>query len=95
MTVVWRPRAEEQFRAALRFLTEQNEVAASDMATDVEAAARLLRLRPQAARRSQYPGFFAWSLTKWKKIIIFREMAGGIEIVAFLDARQLPPKTIG
>lgn len=94
MTIIWRPQAEEQFRAAIRFLAERDEAVAGEMASAVEAATQILELRPQVARKSQYPGFSAWSLTKWKKIIIFREIPDGIEIATLLDTRQLPPKAV-
>lgn len=94
MTVVWRPEAGEQLAAVLRYLSERNDTAAHEMLAAVEAAARRLEGRPRIARKSQYPGFLIWSLTKWKKIIVFHEIDAGIEIAAFLDARQIPPKSI-
>ena len=64
------------------------------MASAVDIATGLLEKRPLIARRSRYPGYLAWSLTKWKRIIVFHEIVNGIEIAAFLDARQLPPEAM-
>lgn len=94
MSVIWRPRAEVEFQDAVAYLLERDERAASKLRDAVVEAVGLLHDYPLIARASRYPGHRAWSLPKWRKILVFRQITGGIEISALLDARQDAPTSI-
>jgi plasmid stabilization system protein ParE len=94
MTVVWRPKARAEFVAAVRYLKDRNEVAARKLRDAVVESASLLSRQPLIARESAYPGFRAWSLPKWSKILVFRITSDGIEVVALLDTRSEAPDAI-
>lgn len=91
MSILWRPRARHAFLSAIEYLADRNEVASGRLKSAVELALARLERRPLVARPAGYPGCRAWSLTAWSKVIIFREIEDGIEIVAFLDTRERPP----
>jgi plasmid stabilization system protein ParE len=92
--IIWRPNALSEVEQTLRYLRDRDDLAARRFLSDVDSATRLILRRPRLGRPSRYPGFRAWSLVRWSKLVIFRETTAGIEIAALLDTRQLPPKTI-
>ena len=94
MSVKWRPAASAEFRTAVGYLKERNPVAACEFSETIARVVSLLDRRPQIARPSNYPGFRVWSLPKWHKVIVFREIGENIEIAAVLDTRQVPPRAI-
>jgi plasmid stabilization system protein ParE len=94
VTVIWRPKARRAFLAALEYLSDRDEAVFVKLNTVVELAVARLERTPQVARPSRYPGCRAWSLTKWSKVIVFRETPEGIEIVGFLDTRARPPERV-
>ncbi|MEO0983399.1 MAG: type II toxin-antitoxin system RelE/ParE family toxin [Pseudomonadota bacterium] len=91
MSVRWRPAPRSEFAAAIQYLNARNTGAAKQLRDDIYAAIQRLEERPRLGRPSNFPGCRAWSLVKWRKIIVYRVEDDGLEIVRLLDAGMQPP----
>jgi plasmid stabilization system protein ParE len=94
MSIEWRPLAKADLRSELSYLRDRDPAVAAKFSQAIAKAIAFAERRPATFRTSDYAGYRVLSLTKWNKIIVFREVSGGIEIGRILDARQLPPKRI-
>ncbi len=86
--IAWTDAARESFDAFLEQQLAYRRSAAIQARDDVRKALTLIIDRPGVGRRCEWPGLKRWSLLRWRKIIIYREMNEGIRIIAFYDARQ-------
>ena len=87
-TVEWSTPARRQFNAYIDYLIIENPRAAERASKTVLTAARRLATHPFIARASRWPGLRELSLTRWRKIVVYKVEGQLVRIVALYDARQ-------
>jgi plasmid stabilization system protein ParE len=88
MTVRWTAAAQKDFDAYLIYLHEHDPRIAQTAKSDIRSRAELLGKRPGIGRNARWPGLNEFSLTRWRKIIVYKTLRNGVAIIAFYDARQ-------
>ena len=78
----------DAFTAFLDRLDAYSETTANRAEAEIKRTLTRLAGAPHHGHRSRWPGLLEWSVSRWSKIIVYRETAGGIRIIAFYDARQ-------
>jgi plasmid stabilization system protein ParE len=86
--IIWSPRSIRDLDSFLDYLHERSPSAARKARADIDKAVERLSRRPHNVRTARWPGLRECSLTKWRKIIVFRTVREDIEVVAIYDARQ-------
>jgi hypothetical protein len=71
----------------IRELRQSDASTADRAAADVRKAVATLSRQPLRARPARWPGLRAWSLARWRKIMMCVD-GPIVRIVAFYDARQ-------
>jgi plasmid stabilization system protein ParE len=86
--VRWSQRATTEFIEYLAYLEERNpsvrNVARLDISTRVERLGR----RPMIGRSSRWLGLRELTLSRWRKIAVYRVETERVYIVALLDSRR-------
>lgn len=89
MTVRWTASAEDDLRAYIGYLLERDPGTADRAKRDIASRVELLGRRPGTGRKSRWPGLHEFSLTQWRKIVVYRTRADdGVLVIALYDARQ-------
>lgn len=88
MKVVWSLAANRQLIDYLDYLAEHDERLSVRAKRDIVGRVSLLGRRPQTGRNARWPGLREFSLTRWRKLIVYRVEDGRVIVVAFYDARQ-------
>ena len=84
----WSEPAFDAFTAFLDRLDDHSETTADRAEVEIKRTLTRLSGAPYQGHRSRWPGLLEWSVSRWSKIIVYRETADGIRIIAFYDARQ-------
>ena len=92
--VNWRPAALSDARQMLDYLGSYSFIAADNAEQELHEKAGMLARRPLMGRASRFDGMREFSMPNFFKIIVYREIEDGIEIVALLDTRSEPPKKL-
>jgi plasmid stabilization system protein ParE len=88
MTVRWTRPAQRDFDAYLVYLHERDPGISQSAESDIRSRVELLGKRPGIGREARWLGLHEFSLTRWRKIIVYRIVRDGVVIIAFYDARQ-------
>jgi plasmid stabilization system protein ParE len=88
MNVQWSGPAERAVELFLDWLEERNPSSRRRAQTEIRAAGSRLGRHPLIGRQARWQGLRELSLTRWKKILVYRVGAEDVTIVALYDARQ-------
>ena len=87
--VRWTVPAQASAERYLDMLLTHNPAAAKRAREEIQGAARRFVYMPTPGRLSRrWEGCRELSLTRWKKLIVFKILPDRLSIVAFLDTRQ-------
>jgi plasmid stabilization system protein ParE len=87
-STIWSQRASAAFRREIRYLDEKRNGAGIALEAEVVTALRHIATLPYAGRSVFVGDLRVWSLTNWRKIIIYQVNEETLKIVAFRDTRQ-------
>ena len=86
--VEWTEPALEDFETFLNDLDERDPRVADRAEQDIRAIVSRLVDHPRYGHKGRWPELLEWSATRWRKIIVYRELPNGLRVIALLDARQ-------
>ena len=92
--VSWRPAALNDAHQMLDYLGSYSFIAADNAEKELHEKVEMSARRPLLGRTSRFDGMREFSMPNFFKIIVYREIEGGIEIVALLDTRSEQPKKL-
>jgi plasmid stabilization system protein ParE len=87
-SVIWAPRALTAFRRERTYLERQRDGTGILFERDVAQAIRHIASLPLGGRSAFVGDLRIWSLTNWRKTIIYKVEDESVKIVAFRDTRQ-------
>ena len=88
MKLQWSAAAAASLAAFIELLHGVNPALSRVARRDIRLRAGRLCKHPFMARPSRWPGMRELSLTRWRKILVYRVEENQVRIVAFYDARQ-------
>lgn len=86
--VRWSRRATNEFLDYLAYLAALNPQARKVAEADISARVERLGRWPMIGHLSRWPTLRELSLSRWRKIVVYRVEPDWVYIVALLDARQ-------
>jgi len=86
--VRWSSRATTEFIAYLTYLGERDRLAREAASRDISARVERLGRRPMIGRASRWPGLRELTLSRWRKIAVYRVETEQVYVVALLDSRR-------
>lgn len=90
MSIRWTADAKRRYQTVIDHISEQNALAAKDLATRVRHVLNLASQRPLMYRAGRVPGTRE-ALVHRNYIVVYRVKATTIVVVAFVHARQTYP----